>query len=44
MGRKNNTSTPISMVLKGLNNCELDVIQTLLGVGNIVLCQKVVDE
>lgn len=44
MGKKNNVSTLISMFLKGLNNCKLGVNQTLLGVGNVVLCQKVVDE
>lgn len=42
--KKNNVSTVISMFLKGLNNYKLDVNQTLLGVGNVELCQKVVDK
>lgn len=31
-------STPISCLLKGLNNCKLNVNQTLLGIANTVLC------
>lgn len=44
MGKKYNVSTVISVFLKGLNNCKLAVNQTLLWVGNAVLCQKVFDE
>lgn len=42
-GGKKKASAVISMFLKGLNNCKLDVNQAFLGVGNVVLCQKVVD-
>lgn len=42
-GEKKKILHPISIFLKGLNNCKLNVNQTLLGVGNVVLCQKVVE-
>lgn len=43
MGKKKKFLHPVSMFLKGLNNCKLNVNQTFLGVGNVVLCQKVVE-
>lgn len=43
MGGKKKILHPISMFLKGLSNCKLNVNQTFLGVGNVVRCQKVVE-